>query len=112
MVNHLAGATSGRASVVTAALIALSLTLLAPAFGPIPRAALAAVVVMAVAALVDLPGLARLWRHDRRDGVTALGTFAAVLVLGVEAGIGIGVALALGLRALPRARGTPAGPDA
>lgn len=104
MVNHLAGAVSGRASVVTALLIALSLTLLAPAFGPIPRAALAAVVVVAVAALVDLPGLARLWRHDRRDGFTALGTFVAVLVLGVEAGIGIGVALALLLRVLPRGR--------
>lgn len=103
MVNHLAGAVSGRASVVTAGLIALALTVLAPAFRPIPRAALAAVVVVAVASLVDLPGLVKLWRHDRRDGLAALGTFVAVLVLGVEAGIGVGVALSLLLRALPRA---------
>jgi SulP family sulfate permease len=102
MVNHLAGAVSGRASVVTAVLIALALTVLAPAFRPIPRAALAAVVVVAVASLVDLPGLARLWRHDRLGGVTALGTFAAVLLLGVETGIGVGVGLALLFRALPR----------
>jgi SulP family sulfate permease len=110
MVNHLAGAVSGRASVVTAVLIALALTLLAPAFRPIPRAALAAVVVVAVLALIDVRGLVRLWRHDRRDGVTALGTFVAVLALGVETGIAVGVALALLLRALPRRRAEPHAP--
>lgn len=97
MVNHLAGAVSGRASVVTALLLGAAVTWLAPAFHPIPRAALAAVVVMAVASLVDLPALARLWRHDRRDGWTLLGTFVAVLALGVELGIGVGVALAWAL---------------
>jgi SulP family sulfate permease len=67
-------------------------------------------VVVAVATLVDVPGLVKLWRHDRRDGWTALGTFVAVLALGVETGIGVGVALALLLRALPRPASVESGP--
>ena len=101
MVNHLAGAASGRASVVTALLLAVSVSFAAPAFHSIPRAALAAVVVVAVATLVDLPAVVRLWRGRRRDAVTALGTFVAVLAFSVELGIGIGVALSLLLHLWP-----------
>jgi SulP family sulfate permease len=104
MVNHLAGAASGRASVVTALLLALAVTFAAPAFHPVPRAALAAVVLVAVAALVDLAAFARLWQGRRRDAVTAAGTVAAVLALGVEVGIGAGVALSLLLHLWPRRR--------
>jgi SulP family sulfate permease len=93
MVNHQAGALSGRASVVTSGLVVLALVALAPWFHPIPQAALAAVVVVAVAGLVDLPAFARMWRADRREGLVALGTFAAVLAIGVEVGMLVGLAL-------------------
>lgn len=92
-VNHEAGAASGRASVVTALLLAAALLLLSGAFAHVPRAALAAVVLVAVASLVDLAGFARAFRSDRLEGLVALGTLAAVLLAGVAEGMAVGALL-------------------
>lgn len=94
-VNDTAGARSGVASIVTAALVALSTLLLTPLFYAIPRAVLAAIIVVAVAALIDTRTLRRAWRYNRQDAAALLITFGAVLALGVENGILIGAATSL-----------------
>ena len=74
-----------------ALLVALSL---GPLFAHLPRFALAAVVIMAVASLLDLRRLLALCRADRLDALVALTTFAVTLLVGPERGILAGVAAA------------------
>jgi sulfate permease, SulP family len=96
-VNHQAGARSGIASITTALVVALTLLALTPLFAGLPQAALAALVITAVAGLIDAQEPRRLWRLRRRDALTLAVTFLATLLIGVEIGIliGIGVSLAI-----------------
>ncbi len=94
-INHQAGARSGLASVVTALLVALTLLALTPLFAQLPQAALAALVMVAVAGLIDTHEPAHLWRVRRSDALTLGVTFAATLLIGVEPGIVIGVGFSL-----------------
>ena len=94
-VNHQAGARSGLASVVTALLVALTLVALTPLFRDLPQAALAALVIVAVAGLIDTAEPRHLWRVRRSDAVTLAVTFLATLLIGVEPGILIGVGFSL-----------------
>jgi sulfate permease, SulP family len=94
-VNHQAGARTPVASLVTAAMVGLSALALTPLFTHLPRAVLAAIVVVAVAGLVDVRAARYAWRTDRWDFATLTATFAATLVLGVELGIGLGIAASL-----------------
>jgi sulfate permease, SulP family len=95
VVNDEAGARSGLASIITAALIALTVLLLTPLFYYLPQAALAAIVVVAVAGLVDMRAFGRIWRYTRGDAASLAITFVAVLGWGVEAGILVGVIAAM-----------------
>jgi len=95
MVNFTAGANTGLAAIITALLIALTLAFLTPLFHYLPKAALAAIIVVAVSGLVDFRSLFRTWRYNGLDGFSQLATFAAVLALGIEIGIMIGAALAI-----------------
>ncbi|MFP4634499.1 MAG: SulP family inorganic anion transporter [Nitriliruptoraceae bacterium] len=94
-VNHTAGARTPLASVVTALGVLLALLVLAPLFTTLPEVVLAAVVLVAVAKLVDIRGAIHTWKVDRSDGFALLITFGATLLLGVELGIGVGVAASL-----------------
>jgi SulP family sulfate permease len=76
---------------VLALLVALSL---GPLFAYLPRFALAAVVIMAVASLLDFRRLLALCRADRLDALVVLTTFAVTLLVGPERGILAGVAAA------------------
>ncbi len=97
VVNFTAGANTGLAAIVTALLIAFTLAFLTPLFHFLPKAALAAIIVVAVAKLVDYRSFIRTWRYNGLDGFSQAATFAAVLSLGVELGIMIGAALAIAL---------------
>lgn len=94
-VNYQAGARTGLAALVTAALVVLTILLLTPLFRHLPQAALAAVVVTAVLGLIDVRGMRQLFRLKPADGWVATVTFATTLGVGVEAGILTGVALSL-----------------
>ena len=90
-VNDAAGARTTLAAIVSAGIIGLTLLFLTPLFYFLPKAVLAAIVMVAVAGLVDWEEARYLWRVDRRDfGLMAL-TFVATLTLGIEQGILIGV---------------------
>jgi len=94
-VNDAAGARTTLAAIFSAAIIGLTLLFLTPLFYFLPKAVLAAIVMVAVAGLVDWEEARYLWRVDRRDfGLMAL-TFLATLTLGIEQGILIGVIVSL-----------------
>ncbi len=97
VVNFEAGATTPLASVGTAALVALTVTFLTPMFHHIPHAVLAAVIIVAVASLVDWQMPLRLWRSNKADAFALVVTFVAVFALGIEIGVLVGIGTSLGL---------------
>lgn len=97
VVNFAAGARSGMASLVSGLGLILTLAFLTPLFHSLPHAVLAAIIVVAVAKLVDFKALVRLWHYSRADGVAYVATFAAVLLVNVETGILVGASVALAL---------------
>ncbi|MFA5677818.1 MAG: sulfate permease [Pseudomonas sp.] len=94
-VNIEAGANTPLAGVISAAVIALILITIAPLFAVLPLVVLAVVILVAVTPLIDIAGLRRIWRYDRREGVTLLATAIGVVVLGIEGGIVLGVGLSI-----------------
>jgi len=95
MVNYAAGARTQMASVITALLIGGTLLWLAEFFARLPKAALGAVIVVAVARLIDISTLRHAWRYQRSDAAVLLVTLASVLLLGIEVGLVNGILLSL-----------------
>ena len=98
-VNERAGAVSGMSSLIAAGIVALALTFLTPVFQHLPTAALGAIITVAVAGLVDLATLRRLWRTHRDEAVLLLLTFGLTafggMVLGIASGVVLGLTLTL-----------------
>ena len=94
-VHDQAGARTPLAGIVTATLIAVTLALFTGAFTYLPRAVLAAIVIVAVLGLVDLREPRYLWRVRKVDAATLAVTFVATLVWGVEPGIFAGIGMSL-----------------
>lgn len=95
MVNYEAGARTQLAAVVTALWVALAALLFTGLLAPLPKAVLAAIIVVAVWQLVDFASLRHSWRYDRGDGTAQAATIVGVLALGVEGGLMIGAGLSL-----------------
>jgi SulP family sulfate permease len=95
VVNFDAGAATPAAGAFTAIGIALASLALTPLLRYLPQATLAATIVIAVLALVDLHTLRKTWRSAPADCLALLTTLLATLLAGVETGIGAGVALTL-----------------
>ncbi|AEQ50960.1 SulP family inorganic anion transporter [Pelagibacterium halotolerans] len=95
VVNHDAGAATPAAGMFTAVGIAIATLLLTPFLALLPKATLAATIVVAVLALVDFSILARAWAYSRADFLAVATTLAGTLVIGVEAGISLGVVASL-----------------
>ncbi len=94
-VNAEAGAKTGLAAIVTAAVVAITLLFLTPLFYYLPKAVLAAIIMTAVFGLVDFREVKHLWRVKRSDLVLLLLTFVATLSLGIDNGILAGVGASL-----------------
>ncbi|MFN3613042.1 MAG: SulP family inorganic anion transporter [Rubrimonas sp.] len=97
VVNFDAGAATPAAGAFTAVGIMLAAAYLTPLLHHLPKATLAATIVVAVLSLVDLRSLGRVWRYSRADGAAQAATMALVLLAGVETGIVAGVALSIAL---------------
>jgi SulP family sulfate permease len=95
MVNFNSGVRTQLASFFLAGFTALTLVLLAPAFSGLPKAALAAVIILAVSGLVNLRSIPETWRYSKADGASNAVTFVGVLVYGVEGGLVLGVLLSV-----------------
>lgn len=96
-VNDQAGANTGLASIISAALIILTLLFLTPLFYYLPQAILASVIMVAVFGLIDFKEAIHLWSTDRTDFYMLLITFLTTLGLGIEQGIMVGVVLSLAM---------------
>ena len=94
-VNHRAGARTGLAGLVTALIISVILLWFTHLFHYLPTTVLAAIVIIAVAGLVETAEARYLFRVKPSDGMTFLLTFLVTLAFGVEWGIVAGVIFSL-----------------
>jgi len=99
VVNFDAGAETPAAGAFTAIGIAGAALFLTPLLFFLPKATLAATIIVAVLSLVDVGALRRSWRYSRGDFAAMLATILVTLGTGVETGIiaGVGVSVFLHL---------------
>ncbi len=95
MVNYDAGANTQLAAIVTACWVGLATFMFTGMLADLPKAVLAAIIVVAVWQLIDFKGLRDTWRYDRSDGLGQAVTLLGVLALGIEQGLLIGVGLGM-----------------
>ncbi len=98
-VNLQAGAVSGISSVVTSAMVVITLLFFTPLLYHLPQATLAAVIMMAVIGLVNTRGFVHAWKAQWYDGAISIITFLVTLYFAphLDKGIMIGFALSMGV---------------
>ncbi len=97
VVNFDAGAATPAAGAFTAIGLAIAAVALTPLVYFLPKATLAATIIVAVLSLVDLRILRRTWRYSKADFVAVSATILLTLGLGVETGVLAGVIASIGL---------------
>jgi SulP family sulfate permease len=90
-----AGARTRMTGLIAALGVLFTLLVAGALFEWLPRAVLAAIVMLAASGLVDVRGVREVFRIKRADGYTAVLTFAATMVIGLEVGLVVGVIAAL-----------------
>lgn len=96
-VNLSAGAVTGMSSVFTGLLVLATLLYITPLLYYLPQAVLAAIIIMAVANLVNFQAIRHAWAAHRHDGMAAIATFVATLGFAphLDTGILLGAGLAI-----------------
>ena len=96
-VNLQAGAVSGFSSLVASLTVLATLFFFTPLLYHLPQSVLAAIIMMAVAGLVNAKGFIHAWRAQWYDGAISIITFACTLAFAphLDRGILVGVALSL-----------------
>lgn len=94
-VNFNAGARTPMSGVISSVLIVVALFTATPLLAHLPKVALAAVIVVAVATLIDIRGAVAIGRVRRSDLVALLVTALATLALGPAPGLGVGVIVSI-----------------
>ena len=97
VVNFDAGAATQAASIFAAIGIGLASLFLTPALYFLPKATLAATIIVAVLSIVDFSMLRKTWRFSHSDFYALVITLLGTLLLGVEVGVISGVVLSIGL---------------
>lgn len=95
IVNFNAGAETPAAGAFTAVGIALAAMFLTPLLFFLPKATLAAIIIVAVMSLVDFGAIRSTWHYSRSDGAAMIATILVTLFEGVEAGLITGVGLSI-----------------
>jgi MFS superfamily sulfate permease-like transporter len=90
-----AGGKTQVVSLVNGVLVILTLTFALPLFYRLPLATLAAIVVVAMYGILDIPYMRRLFRFNRAEFAVSMVALFGVLVFGILAGVTIGVVLAI-----------------
>lgn len=94
--NDASGAKTQLSSLAQGGFVVLTLLFLAPLFANLPKTALAAIVIQAVAfGLWKIPQMRRLWHVSRLDFSFAFAALLGVLTFGTLQGVFIGVVLSL-----------------
>ncbi len=95
VVNFDAGAETPAAGAFTALGLLLAASFLTPLLYFLPKATLAATIIVAVLSLVDFGVLKRTWVYSKADFAAVAATILLTLGLGVEAGVSAGVLLSI-----------------
>jgi len=96
-VNFTAGGKTPLVGVLVAGFMALTALFLTPVLENLPLSVLAALIIVACLNLLDFGAIWRSWVYAKRDGLTAIATFLAVIFVGVQWGVLVGVILAMAL---------------
>ncbi|GAB4265941.1 MAG: solute carrier family 26 protein [Pararhodobacter sp.] len=97
VVNFDAGAETPAAGAFTAVGLAIAAIALTPLVYYLPKATLAATIIVAVLSLVDFSILKKTWSYSRADFFAVAGTILLTLGFGVETGVSAGVILSIAL---------------
>ncbi|MEP5569373.1 MAG: sulfate permease [Halioglobus sp.] len=97
VVNFEAGAQTPIASILAALGIALAALFLTPFLYFLPKATLAATIIVAVSSLIDLDLVRRAWRYSVSDFIAVVTTICATLLLGIELGVLAGIVVSIAL---------------
>jgi SulP family sulfate permease len=97
VVNFDAGAQTPAAGAFTAVGLAIAAVALTPLVYFLPKATLAATIIVAVLSLVDFSILKTSWQYSKADFIAVLATILLTLGLGVEVGVTAGVVISIGL---------------
>lgn len=95
VVNFDAGAETPAAGALTAIGLAIAALALTPLIFFLPKATLAATIIVAVLSLVDFSILKRSWHYSKADFAAVLATILFTLAMGVEVGVSAGVGLSI-----------------
>lgn len=95
VVNYDAGARTPAAGAYTALGLALAALFLTPFIAFLPKATLAATIVVAVMSLVDFSILKKTWQYSKADFTAVFTTLLITLLFGVEWGVIAGVLISL-----------------
>ncbi|KIN68034.1 SulP family inorganic anion transporter [Sulfitobacter donghicola] len=95
VVNFDAGAETPAAGAFTAVGLAIAALALTPLIYFLPKATLAATIIVAVLSLVDFSILKRSWDYSKADFAAVLVTILLTLIVGVEIGVSAGVGLSI-----------------
>src|SRR6266478_4336865 len=95
LVNEEGGAKTPLSTALAAVFILVVVLFFSRLLSALPQPVLAAVVLVAVAGLLNLSALKELWRDDRSEFVVAIAALGGVLTSGLLRGVMIGVAISL-----------------
>ncbi len=95
VVNYDAGADTPAAGAYTAAGLMFASLFLTPLIFFLPKATLAATIIVAVLSLVDFSILGKAWRYSKADFIAVAATMFFTLVVGVEVGVITGVLVSI-----------------
>ena len=94
-INQESGGTTGVSALVSVGMVIVTLLFLTPVFYYLPKAVLAAIIIVAVFGLVNVKEAIHLWKSSNLDFWLLLTTFVATLFLGIEYGIFAGVGMSI-----------------
>jgi sulfate permease, SulP family len=97
VVNYDAGAETPLAGTFTAIGIGLTVLYFTPLFTYLPHAVLAATIIVAVSALIDVKAIIHTWESAKSDAIAMFLTIIGVLAFNVEIGVLAGLASSLAL---------------
>ncbi|QBA64800.1 SulP family inorganic anion transporter [Muriicola soli] len=94
-IYHEAKSKTNLATLITALIVLLTLLFLTPLFYYLPKAALAAIIMVSVYNLIDVKYALVLWKYRKDEFLVLLSTFAITLFVGIMEGILVGVLISL-----------------
>ncbi|WP_019412673.1 SulP family inorganic anion transporter, partial [Paenisporosarcina sp. TG20] len=101
-VNYQSGAKTNLSLLITAACIIITLLFLTPIFHYLPKATLAAIIILAVSNLINLKEITLLLRTSPINAVLLISTFLATILLNVFWGLLIGIGLSIFINLIRR----------